>query len=39
MAINNMKDLEKVVNKYIIKDDGTRNGVKVNLEEESNKNE
>lgn len=30
---------ESFVNKYIIKDDGTRNGIKVNLKEESNKNE
>lgn len=27
------------IDKYIIKDDGTRNGIKINLEEESNKNE
>lgn len=35
----NYSEFENFVNKYIIKDDGTRNGIKVNLKEESNKNE
>ena len=35
----NFRVFEDFINKYIIKDDGTRNGVKVNLKEESSKNE
>lgn len=39
MFQRNYSEFNDFIDKYIIKDDGTRNGVKVNLKEESNKNE
>lgn len=39
MFQRNYSEFNEFIDKYIIKDDGTRNGIKVNLEEDNNKNE